>query len=105
MKTIFTAILILALSGCGPKPASDKTDAGPDVNAMWTEFAASLNAGDAERWLASGLTTGCSCPQTSLPLWARSESGTRCERRSTATGRSTATSSTPTLRPVSRRFG
>jgi uncharacterized protein (TIGR02246 family) len=62
MKTISTAILILALSGCGPKPASDRTDAGPDVNAMWTEFAASLNAGDAERWLALWTDDGVQLP-------------------------------------------
>jgi uncharacterized protein (TIGR02246 family) len=62
MKTTTTAFLLLALLGCGSKSASDRTDPGPDVKAMWTEFAASLNAGDAERWLALWTDDGVQLP-------------------------------------------
>jgi uncharacterized protein (TIGR02246 family) len=57
-----TAILILALVGCGSKPTSDRTDSGPDVNAIWKEYTASLNAGDVERWAALWSEEGVQLP-------------------------------------------
>jgi uncharacterized protein (TIGR02246 family) len=57
-----TVILILALTGCGSKQAKDRTVSGPDVNAMWKEYAASLNAGDVERWAALWSEEGVQLP-------------------------------------------
>jgi uncharacterized protein (TIGR02246 family) len=59
---VATAFFILALSGCGSKPTAERTASGPDVSALWTEFAASLNAGDAERWLALWTDDGVQMP-------------------------------------------
>jgi uncharacterized protein (TIGR02246 family) len=61
LKTI-GALLILALAGCASKGARDRADAGPNVSAMWKEYAASLNAGDTARWIALWTDDGVQLP-------------------------------------------
>jgi uncharacterized protein (TIGR02246 family) len=62
MKTTTTAILVFAMLGCGSKSISDRRDSGPDVSAIWREYSASLNAGDADRWTALWTEDGVQMP-------------------------------------------
>jgi uncharacterized protein (TIGR02246 family) len=62
MKPTAAILIIVALSGCAQKPHGEGTDSGPDANKLWKEYSASLNAGDAERWIALWTEDGVQMP-------------------------------------------
>jgi uncharacterized protein (TIGR02246 family) len=71
------AILIIVLSGCGPKSPGDAAVSAPDVNAMWKEYSTSLNEGDADRWIALWSEDGVQLPPDEPPVVGKKRIGDR----------------------------
>jgi uncharacterized protein (TIGR02246 family) len=61
LSRLLAAGSIIALTACArPRPAEQT--AGPPAEKMWKEFAASLEAGDLDRWLAMWTDDGIQMP-------------------------------------------
>ena len=59
-KTLFLILFVLLLSSC--KPTTSVADVETTVNAAYQEYASSLGAGDAERWIALWTEEGVQMP-------------------------------------------
>lgn len=63
-------VVVLALAGCqaaASSPAEDEAAAAAAVDAIFTEYVASLEAGDADRWLAQWAEDGIQMPPGAPP--------------------------------------
>jgi uncharacterized protein (TIGR02246 family) len=59
-KTVFLLLFVLILSSCIPTETDEDVETA--VNAAYQEYASSLNAGDADRWVALWTEDGVQMP-------------------------------------------
>jgi len=59
-KIVFLLLFILVLSACGPTESPDNVETA--INAAYQEYADSLNAGNADRWIALWTEDGVQMP-------------------------------------------
>jgi uncharacterized protein (TIGR02246 family) len=62
----FALLFLLATNGCDRPARGDQADAA--VDGIWKEYAASLNAGDIDRWVALWTDDGVQLPPDEPPV-------------------------------------
>jgi uncharacterized protein (TIGR02246 family) len=70
-------IILLTILGCASHPREDQGDASAAFAPIWKEFAASLGAGDADRWLALWTEDGVQMPPDEPAVVGKERIGAR----------------------------
>jgi uncharacterized protein (TIGR02246 family) len=77
MTRSLALITLLTILGCASHPRERQTDASAALEPIWKEFAASLGAGDADRWLALWTDDGIQMPPDAPPVVGKERIGAR----------------------------
>ena len=73
-------VVVLFLTACAPQKTVDEAADTAAINDIWTEYSASLNAGDLERWLSLWTEDGVQMPPGEPPVVGKDHIRTRNKR-------------------------